>query len=161
MGQWTPATEGADFEFTPILKPLEPFRDSLVVVSNLTRAEVNSNHAASSGCWLTGVPPKRTDGPDFEVGVSLDQVIAQRIGQDTTFPSLEVATEDFTGLLGRVRSGLQLRLHEHAELADADDAAADGDQPARRVRTPVRWRRDARATIGAHAYRSQPARFRG
>src|SRR5262245_11482718 len=100
MGQWTPATAGPDFQFTSILKPLEPFRDSVVVVSNLTRAEVNSNHAVSSACWLTGTPPKRTDGPDFRAGVSLDQVIAKQIGQDTTFPSLEVATEDFSGLVG-------------------------------------------------------------
>jgi hypothetical protein len=105
MGQWTPVTAGANFEFTPILKPLESFRDSLVVVSNLVRAEVNSNHAVSSGCWLTGVPPKRTDGPDFRIGVSVDQVIARQIGQDTTFPSLEVATEDFTGLLGACDPG--------------------------------------------------------
>ena len=86
MGEWTPAAAGSGFEFTPILKPLEPFRDSVVVVSNLTRAEVNSNHAVSSACWLTGTPPKRTDGPDFRVGVSVDQVIARRIGQETTFP---------------------------------------------------------------------------
>jgi len=105
MGQWTPAAEGADFELTPILEPLAPFRSSLVVVSNLTRAEVNSNHAVSASCWLTGVPPKRTDGPDFEAGVSVDQVIAKQIGQDTTFPSLEVATEDFTGLLGACDPG--------------------------------------------------------
>jgi hypothetical protein len=105
MGQWTPATVGADFEFTPILKPLESFRDSLVVVSNLTRAEPNSNHAVSSACWLTGVPPKRTDGPDFRVGVSVDQVVARRIGQETTFPSLELATEDFSGLLGACDPG--------------------------------------------------------
>src|SRR6187200_2903863 len=105
MGQWTPAAEGANFEFTPILKPLEPYRDSLVVVSGLTRVEVNSNHAVSSGCWLTGTPPKRTDGPDFEVGVSVDQVIAKRIGQETTFPSLEVATEDFSGLVGACDPG--------------------------------------------------------
>jgi hypothetical protein len=105
MGQWTPAAVGADFDFTPILKPLESFRDSLVVVSNLTRAETNSNHAVSSACWLTGVSPKRTDGPDFRVGVSIDQIVAGRIGQDTTFPSLEVATEDFSGLLGACDPG--------------------------------------------------------
>ena len=105
MREWTPAAAGAGFEFTPILKPLEPFRNSLVVVSNLNRAEVNSNHAVSSACWLTGVPPKRTDGPDFRVGVSVDQVIAKQIGQDTTFPSLEVATEDFTGLVGACDPG--------------------------------------------------------
>jgi hypothetical protein len=105
MSQWTPAAVGADFELTPILEPLRAFRDSLVVVSNLTRAEVNSNHAVSSACWLTGVPPKRTDGPDFRVGVSLDQVVAKQIGQDTTFPSIEVATEDFSGLLGACDPG--------------------------------------------------------
>jgi hypothetical protein len=105
MSQWTPAAVGADFELTPILEPLRSFRDSMVVVSNLTRAEANSNHAVSSACWLTGVSPKRTDGPDFRVGVSIDQVVAQRIGQDTTFPSLEVATEDFSGLLGACDPG--------------------------------------------------------
>jgi len=105
MREWTPIATGAGFEFTPILKPLKPFRESLVVVSNLTRAEVNSNHAVSSACWLTGVPPKRTDGPDFRVGVSIDQIIAKQIGQETTFPSLEVATEDFTGLLGACDPG--------------------------------------------------------
>ena len=105
MKEWTPAAAGRDFEFTPILKPLEPFRDSVVVVSNLTRAEVASNHAVSAACWLTGTPPKRTDGPDFRAGVSIDQVIAKQIGQDTTFPSLEVATEDFSGLVGACDPG--------------------------------------------------------
>jgi hypothetical protein len=105
MDQWTPGSAGTGFPLTQILTPLEPFRDSLVVVSNLTRAEVNSNHAVSSACWLTGIPPKRTDGPDFRAGVSLDQEIAKRIGQDTVFPSLEVATEDFTGLLGACDPG--------------------------------------------------------
>jgi hypothetical protein len=105
MAQWTPAAVGTGFEFTPILKPLEAFRDSLVVVSNLTRAEANSNHAVSSACWLTGVSPKRTDGPDFRAGVSIDQVVARQIGQDTTFPSLELATEDFSGLLGACDPG--------------------------------------------------------
>jgi len=105
MNQWTPAAVGAGFEFTPILKPLEPYRDSLVVVSNLVRAESVSNHAVSASCWLTGIRPKRTDGPDFRNGVSLDQVIAGRIGQETTFPSMELATEDFTGLLGACDPG--------------------------------------------------------
>jgi uncharacterized protein DUF1552 len=105
MREWTPAAAGAGFEFTPILKPLERFRDRAVVVSNLSRAEVTSNHAVSSACWLTGTPPKRTDGPDFRVGVSIDQVIAEQIGQETTFPSIEVATEDFSGLVGACDPG--------------------------------------------------------
>ena len=105
MNGWTPAADGTGFDLTPILEPLAPFRDVLTVVSNLTRAEVNSNHAVSSACWLTGLPPKRTDGPDFQAGTSVDQVIARQIGQDTLFPSLELATEDFTGLLGACDPG--------------------------------------------------------
>src|SRR5262249_22070420 len=55
MEQWTPGTAGAGFEFTPILKPLEPFRDSLVVVTNLTRAATQGgDHAVSAAGWLTG-----------------------------------------------------------------------------------------------------------
>jgi len=74
-------------------------------VSNLSRAEATNNHAVSSASWLTGVRPKRTDGPDFRVGPSLDQIVARQIGQDTTFPSIEVATEDFSGLQGACDPG--------------------------------------------------------
>jgi uncharacterized protein DUF1552 len=107
MEQWTPATAGSDFAFTPILRPLEQFREALVVVSNLARPEANfeTQHAGAAASWLAGVPPKRTEGPDFQVGTTIDQVVAQAIGQDTTFPSLEVATEDFTGLIGACSPG--------------------------------------------------------
>ena len=105
VDQFVPAKEGADFEISTILKPLESFKDKLVVVSNLVRAEANNNHAVSSGCWLTGVRPKRTDGPDFRIGTSIDQIVARQIGQDSTFPSIEVATEDFSGLLGACDPG--------------------------------------------------------
>jgi len=106
MDEWTPKTAGTDFEFTPILKPLEPFRTSVTVVSNLSAPLQNTgSHAAASGSWLTGVAPKRTDGPDFKAATTIDQVVAQHIGQDTTFPSLEVATEDFTGLVGACDPG--------------------------------------------------------
>ena len=83
MDQWTPSTAGAGFTFTPILKPLEAFRDSLVVVSNLARPEANfeTQHAGAAASWLAGVPPKRTEGPDFQVGTTIDQVVAKAIGQ--------------------------------------------------------------------------------
>jgi hypothetical protein len=107
MEQWTPATTGSDFVFTPILRPLEQFREALVVVSNLARPEATfeTQHAGAAASWLAGVPPKRTEGPDFQVGTTIDQVVAQAIGQDTAFPSLEVATEDFTGLIGACSPG--------------------------------------------------------
>jgi hypothetical protein len=107
MEQWTPKTANAGFELMPIMKPLEPFRSSLVVVSNLARPEAGSdtNHAGAPASFLSGMPPKRTDGPNFRLGATLDQVVAQRIGQDTTFPSLEVATEDFSALVGSCAPG--------------------------------------------------------
>jgi len=107
MEQWTPATAGAGFEFTPIMKPLEPFRDAVVVVSNLARPEagVDTNHAGAPASFLSGLPPKRTDGPDFRLGATFDQIVAKQIGQDTAFPSLEVATEDFSALIGSCAPG--------------------------------------------------------
>jgi hypothetical protein len=106
MDSWTPKGVGQDFEFTPILKPLEPYRSALTIVSNLSAPLQNTgSHAAASGSWLTGVAPKRTDGPDFRAATTIDQLVAKHIGQDTTFPSLEVATEDFTGLVGACDPG--------------------------------------------------------
>ena len=100
LSQWTPAAGGRGFEFTPILKPLEAYRDSVVVVSNLACPEPDNSHAGASGSWLAGVAPKKTAGADFRAGTTIDQIIAGQISQDTPLPSLEVATEDFTGLVG-------------------------------------------------------------
>ena len=107
MDRWTPTAAGSNFEFTPILKPLEPFRGSLNIVTNLTRPEqdVDTNHAGAPASWLAGVPPKRTAGPDYSLGITLDQIVARKIGQETTFPSIELATEDFTGLVGDCAPG--------------------------------------------------------
>ena len=97
-GYWTPATTGPGFELTPILKPLQPFRDSLTVVSELcTPAD---GHGTTVAAWLTGSVPKKTMAEDVRAGTSIDQVIAAQIGQATVFPSLELATEDFTGYIG-------------------------------------------------------------
>ncbi|HET9569745.1 MAG TPA: DUF1552 domain-containing protein, partial [Vicinamibacterales bacterium] len=96
---WTPTTTGLNFEFSPILKPIEAFRDQVVVVSNIDRP-LQGTHAVSTGTWLTGCAPKRTEAEDFVAGTSLDQIIAGKIGGDTVFPSLEIGTEDFTGYVG-------------------------------------------------------------
>ncbi len=107
MDRWTPATSGAGFDLSPILQPLAPFKQQLVVVTNLARPEkgVDTNHAGAPSSWLAGVPPKFTAGPDYRLGVTLDQVVANHIGQETTFPSFEVATEDFAGLIGDCAPG--------------------------------------------------------
>ena len=102
MDKWTPAAEGAGFEFTPILKPLEPFRDRLNVISGLGHkaADTTAVHSLSPTTWLSGVRPKATQGVDAFAGVTADQIAAQSIGQDTVLPSMELATEDHSGLIG-------------------------------------------------------------
>ena len=102
MNQWTPSAEGAGFEFTPILKPLEPFRDRLNVVTGLGHkaADTTAVHSLSPTTWLSGVRPKATQGVDAFAGVTADQIAAQAIGQDTILPSMEIATEDHSGLIG-------------------------------------------------------------
>lgn len=105
MGQWTPAAAGP-LALSPSLAPLEEFRDSMVVVSNLTRAGTTAgNHAVSAAGWLTGVYAKPTEAEDVLAGTTIDQVVAKQIGQDTPFPSLELATEDFTGYVGECTVG--------------------------------------------------------
>src|SRR5262245_62741968 len=96
---WTPSTSGVGFEFSAILKPIESFRDQVIVVSNMDRP-LQGTHAVSTGTYLTGTAPKRTEAEDFLAGTSLDQIIAGQIGRDTVFPSLEIGTEDFTGYVG-------------------------------------------------------------
>lgn len=105
MDKWTPATEGAGFEFTPILKPLEPFRDRLTVVSGLANKAAESqgdgggDHARSAPSYLSGIHPLRTEGDNVRAGTTIDQIASLKISQDTPLPSLELGTED-TGLVG-------------------------------------------------------------
>src|SRR6188508_287387 len=108
MEQWIPEIVGPGFDIKPILQPIESYKDQLVLVTNLTRSHPGSqvgDHAVSAAGFLTGVWPKRTEAEDVLANTSVDQVVAQQIGQDTPFPSLEVATEDFTGYVGACSPG--------------------------------------------------------
>src|SRR5579862_680740 len=107
MANWTPEAEGA-LKLSRTLSPLEPYRDHVVVVSNLAHklagptgpGDNGGDHTRSPSVFLNGVHPKRTDGADIRAGVTIDQIAAAKIGQDTPLPSLELATEDFSGLVG-------------------------------------------------------------
>jgi hypothetical protein len=79
---------------SPILKPLEKHRSHMTVVSQLN--DPLDGHATTVAAWLSGVIPKRTLAEDVHAGVTIDQVIADQIGQDSPMRSLELATEDFT-----------------------------------------------------------------
>lgn len=96
MNQWMPKTDGTAFEFSPSLKSLEPFRDKVNIISDMTLplaygadASAGANHTRSSSVWLTCTAPGTGPSP-----TSLDQVVAQYIGQDTPMPSLELNLDD-------------------------------------------------------------------
>ncbi len=97
LPQWTPIGDGADFKFSRILKPLEPFRDRVTVVTGCA-INAENGHAISNSMWLNGVKPAH--GTEIRSGTTVDQLIAAKIGQDTTYPSLELATEDHSAELG-------------------------------------------------------------
>jgi hypothetical protein len=105
---WVPASAGQGFEFSPILKPLEPYRDRLTLVSGLYGGPTvqNGGHAVAPASYLSGnIQPKQTETADVLNGVTIDQVIAKAVGQETPFPSLEVATEDFSTSIGACDTG--------------------------------------------------------
>ena len=98
MDKWTPAAEGKGFTFTEILQPLEKYRDRLVVVSNLAHpqagginSDAGADHARSAAVFLSGAHPEKDH---LQVGITMDQLAAEHIGQDTPMPSLELAIED-------------------------------------------------------------------
>jgi hypothetical protein len=94
MEQWTPKGEGRDFELSPILEPLKPFRNYLTVISGLGNrpAESGAVHAIVPATWLSCTHPKK-GSQEPHGGVTADQIAALQIGQDTPLPSLEIATE--------------------------------------------------------------------
>jgi hypothetical protein len=97
MEQWTPATEGKEFELSPILTPLKNFKDKLTIVSGLGNrpGESQAVHAIVPATWLSCVHPKQGQEPNM--AATADQIAAQHIGQDTPLPSLEIATESQGG----------------------------------------------------------------
>lgn len=100
---WAPAAVGRDFDLTPsALLPLDPWRKYLTIVSNtdvrmaeaFQAPEIGGDHFRSSAVFLTQQHPKQTEGSDVYVGTSLDQIYAQRFGQDTPIPSMQLCIEN-------------------------------------------------------------------
>jgi hypothetical protein len=93
MSNWVPTSTGTDFKISPILEPLDPYRQYMTVVSGLRNkaGESPAPHAIIAGTWLTCVHPPASQQP--RVGPSADQVAAKAIGQDTPLPSIELAGE--------------------------------------------------------------------
>src|ERR1700704_3424996 len=100
MDKWTPAAEGSAFEFSEILQPLKPFYQRINVISDLSHPQAygggsaTANHNRSAATFLSGAHAE--SGPRAHLGITMDQFAAQRIGQDTPLPSLELMIEDAT-----------------------------------------------------------------
>jgi hypothetical protein len=105
-----PKAVGSNFEFTPVLKPLEPFRENVTVLSGLSNLGVLSPnegggvHTRAHAGWLNGVLAKRTEGSDITTGKTIDQYAADRLGKDTPLRSLELTTES-NYLVGNCENG--------------------------------------------------------
>jgi hypothetical protein len=92
---WTPRAEGQITELSPSLGPLAPFLDQVTVVTNLElrNAYTTGNHASANCAFLSCAKAKRTEGRDYQLGTTVDQLAAQRIGNATAIPSLELGTD--------------------------------------------------------------------
>jgi Protein of unknown function (DUF1552) len=99
---WSPEKHGADFEFSYSLEPLAPFRQYLTIISGTDArqaeaflpSEVGADHFRSSAVFLTGAHPRQTSGAEVFNGTSIDQLYAQRYGQDTPIPSIQLCIEN-------------------------------------------------------------------
>jgi Protein of unknown function (DUF1552) len=117
MPDWTPTSEGLDFELPSILQPMASFRQDLLVLSGLTCDKARANgdgggdHARASSAFLTGCQARKTAGANFRSGISADQVAARRLGDQTRLPSLELGIERYRGS-GNCDSGYSC-VYEH------------------------------------------------
>src|SRR5580704_14411403 len=99
-GEWTPKTEGTEFELSPTLQPLASFRDRMLVLTGLDQQqsaglafEVGGDHPRACTAWLTGTHAKMTSGADLHAGTSADQIAAKEFGKYTQLASLEIGLE--------------------------------------------------------------------
>ena len=99
MNNWVPKTEGYGFELSPTLQPLAPVQDDLTVITGLTHDKGRANgdgagdHARSASVFLTGSQPRKTDGEHIRSGMSVDQLAAKAVGQNTRFSSLALGVD--------------------------------------------------------------------
>ena len=100
LADWTPKGEGSEFELSRILRPLEPVKSHLVVISGLAHKNGDAlgdgpgDHARAGGSYLTGAHPHKTAGADIHNGVSVDQIAAGHLGAQTRLASLELGCEE-------------------------------------------------------------------
>jgi hypothetical protein len=149
---WAPAATGSAFDLSPTaLTPLEPWREYITIVSNtdvrnaeaFLPPEIGGDHFRSAAVFLTQSHPKQTQGSDLLSGTSLDQLFAQKYGQETPMPSMQLCVENVDqagGCFYGIRAPTPTRSAGRRQRAAADDSRS-----ARGVRSVVRHRRHARS----------------
>ena len=159
LADWVPKGEGRDFELSRILRPLEPWREQMLVLSGLAHKNGNAlgdgpgDHARAGASYLTGVHPRKTAGADIQNGVSVDQVLASGLKDETRLGSLELGCEE-SRTVGNCDSGYSCAYTNSISwrsattpnppemnprmaferLFGADDVPLDGEARARRAR---------------------------
>ena len=99
MADWTPAQTGADFQLPFALEPLQAHKNDVLLLTGLTQDKGRANgdgagdHARAASTWLTGAQPLKSESTRIRSGVSADQVLAEAIGKQTRFPSIELGVE--------------------------------------------------------------------
>ena len=153
---WLPKGVGREFELSPILAPLAPFRDKLIVVTGLSSHQAEAlgdgggDHSRATGTYLTGVHVRKSDSV---VGnsVSMDQIAAKSFERETQLSSLQLTVDD-NSLVGSCDVGYSCAYSSTLVVAHADPAADGGKQSARGLRAAVRIERQhgsARARVAS------------
>ena len=143
MAQWTPATDGVNFEMSPILKGIEEYRDRMAVFTGLDnfpgtdQGDVGGQHPRAAPAFMSGTHAKPTEGADLQAGTTIDQIIA---AEDLPRHEASVVGNDGRShrRRRRLRPRLRVRVHELHVVENSDHAAAVRDEPAVHFRADVR-----------------------
>ncbi|MDO8539452.1 MAG: DUF1552 domain-containing protein [Opitutaceae bacterium] len=131
---WWPTGEGANFQLGRTMAPLAPLQRSIQVLGGLDHKNATAgndgagDHARANATFLTGARARKTDSADIRVGVSVDQVVAQRVGHLTRFPSLEL-TCDAVRKSGRCDSGYSCAYQHNLSWASPSTPMAPEANP--------------------------------
>ncbi|MBL9188811.1 MAG: DUF1552 domain-containing protein [Opitutaceae bacterium] len=131
---WWPTGEGSDFTLAKTMEPLAPLKRSIQILGGLDHKNATAgndgagDHARANATFLTGARARKTDSADIRVGVSVDQVVAQRMGHTTRFPSLELSC-DAVRKSGRCDSGYSCAYQYNLSWASATTPMAPEANP--------------------------------
>ena len=143
LPDWTPAETGRGFTCSRILAPLAPYRDDTLVLTGLAHKNAYAlgdgpgDHARAAAAYLTGVHARKTAGADIQNGISVDQIAAAHIGNDTRFRSIELGCDDSRSV-GNCDSGYSCAYTNSVSWRSPTSPMPPEDQPAARFRAAVR-----------------------